>query len=193
MTEDPKQDLERVRQMIEDPRQEREWIRQTNIAYAGLLGAGFIMVEPFLTAASLDVSGKICVVAWAVAIPLLAGLLMVGQQEAFMRRSTKSVLVKVMKPVGQNAAFVGIVAGFWHIIGRLLANVASGRWRCRELGLAAQPAPRRSPASRRSSRRSRSGAGRSPDPRRSIERTICFAAMLMRTSRTYVPIQRPRF
>jgi hypothetical protein len=45
-------------------------------------------VQPFLTTASLDVSGKICVVAFAVAIPLLAALLLVGQQEFFKRRWT---------------------------------------------------------------------------------------------------------
>jgi hypothetical protein len=101
--------------VIEDPNQQREWVRQQKIVYAGLLGAAFIMVEPFLTAASLDVSGKICVVAFAVAIPLLAGLLLVAEHEAFVRHPTKSVLVKTTKPVAQNTAFVAIVAGFWHI------------------------------------------------------------------------------
>ena len=110
MTEDPKQ--ERV---WEDTNQERDWVRQNNIAYAGLLGVAFLMVSTFLTAASLDVAAKICVVAFAVAIPLLAALLMVGEHEAFTRRSTKSVLVKVTRPLAQNVAFVAIVAGFWHI------------------------------------------------------------------------------
>jgi uncharacterized membrane protein YfcA len=97
------------------PQQAQEWIRQNNIANAGLLGAAFIMVEGFLTARSLDVSGKICVVAFAVAIPLLAALLLVGQQEVFKRHSTESVLVKVAKAVAMASFFVGIVAGFWHI------------------------------------------------------------------------------
>jgi hypothetical protein len=68
--------------------QTQEWLRQSNVIYAGLLGAAFIIVQPFLTTASLDVSGKICVVAFAVAIPLLAALLLVGQQEFFKRRWT---------------------------------------------------------------------------------------------------------
>ena len=59
--------------MSEDPAQEQEWIRQNNLAYVGLIGVGVLMVQPFLTAASLDVSAKICVVAFAVANPLLAG------------------------------------------------------------------------------------------------------------------------
>jgi hypothetical protein len=101
--------------VIEDSKRTRESVRQNNIANAGLLVAALYMVAPFLTASSLDVSAKVCVVAFAVAIPLLAAHLVVGRQEVFKRRSTESVLVKVTKPVALASAFVGIVAGFWHI------------------------------------------------------------------------------
>lgn len=76
---------------------------------------GVYMVQPFLTATSLDVSAKICVVAFAVAIPLLAALLMVTWQEGFRRRLTTSVVVNVAKAVAQTSAFVGVVAGFWRV------------------------------------------------------------------------------
>jgi hypothetical protein len=66
-----------------DGAQQRECIRQNNLAYVGLMVIGVYMVRPFLTATSLDVSAKICVVAFAVAIPLLAALLMVTWQEGF--------------------------------------------------------------------------------------------------------------
>jgi hypothetical protein len=72
------------------------------------------MVQPFLTAASLDLSARICVVAFAVAIPLLAALVLVNMQEAFRRRWTRSVSVTIAQVVGQTGAFVGVVAGFWH-------------------------------------------------------------------------------
>lgn len=102
--------------MSEDRAQEREWVRQNNLAYAALIVIGVYMVQPFLTAASLDVSATICVVAFAVAIPLLAALVLVGQQETFRQRPTKSVLVTwIAKPVAQGSAVVGVVAGFWHI------------------------------------------------------------------------------
>jgi hypothetical protein len=100
----------------EDVTQEAEWVRQNNLAYVGLMGAGLVMVQPFVTAATLDLPAKICVVAFAVAIPLLAALVLVSQQEAFRRRSTPSVLVLLAKPFAQTCAFVGIVAGFWHIL-----------------------------------------------------------------------------
>jgi hypothetical protein len=98
-----------------DRAQEREWVRQNNLANAGLIGAALIMVQPFLTASRLDVAAKICVVAFAVAIPLLAALVLVGQQETFRQQPTKSVLVSLAKPVAQGSWFLGIVAGFWNI------------------------------------------------------------------------------
>jgi hypothetical protein len=74
------------------------------------------MVQPFLTAASLDLSAKVCVVAFSVAIPLLAALVLVNQQEVIRRRVTKAVLVEAARVVAQLCAFVGVVAGFWHIL-----------------------------------------------------------------------------
>jgi hypothetical protein len=50
----------------------QEWIRQNSLIYGALIAIGVYMVQPFLTAPSLDLSARICVVAFAVAIPLLA-------------------------------------------------------------------------------------------------------------------------
>jgi hypothetical protein len=58
---------------------------------------------------------QISIVAFAVAIRLLAALVMVNRQEAFRGRRTPSITVTVAQAVAQAAAFVGIVAGFWHI------------------------------------------------------------------------------
>ena len=97
------------------PEQEQEWLRQLSLIYGGLILIGVYMVQPFLTAASLDLSARICVVAFSVAIPLLAALVMVNRQEAFRRRATSSVLATIARVVAQDLAFVGVVAGFWHI------------------------------------------------------------------------------
>jgi uncharacterized membrane protein YoaK (UPF0700 family) len=99
----------------EDVKQVQETLRQLNLIYSGLIVIGVYMVAPFLTAASLDLSAKICVVAFSVAIPLLAALVMVNWQEAFRHRMTRSVLVTITQSVAQSSAFVGVVAGFWHI------------------------------------------------------------------------------
>jgi hypothetical protein len=47
------------------------------LIYGGLIGIGVVLVQPFLTAASLDPSATICVVAFSVTIPLLAALVLV--------------------------------------------------------------------------------------------------------------------
>jgi hypothetical protein len=101
--------------MSQDPELPMEWIRQFNWSYAGLLGIGAIMVQPFLAADSLEVSAMVSVVAFAVAIPLLAALVMVSWQESFRGRMTDSRIVAATRPVAQSAAVVGLVAGFWHI------------------------------------------------------------------------------
>ena len=97
------------------PKREQEWLRQLSLIYSGLILIGLYMVQPFLTAASLDLSAMIRVVAFSVAIPLLAALVLVNQQEAFRRRATTSVLAVIARVVAQNCAFIGVVAGFWHI------------------------------------------------------------------------------
>lgn len=102
--------------MKQDSAQEVEWLRQLNLIYVGLAGAGLLMVQPFLTAASLDLSARICVVAFSIAIPLLAALVMVNRQETFRGRLTNSVLVGIARAIAQLSAFVGVVAAFWHML-----------------------------------------------------------------------------
>ena len=51
-----------------------------------------------------------------VAIPLLAALVALNWQEAFRRRMAKSAIVSVTQVVAQSCAFIGVVAGFWHIL-----------------------------------------------------------------------------
>jgi hypothetical protein len=99
----------------QDPGLVQEWIRQNNLIYGALIAIGVYMVQPFLIAPSLDLTARICVVAFAVAIPLLAALVMINRQEAFRRRAANSRVVTIAQVVGQLCAFVGLVAGFWHI------------------------------------------------------------------------------
>jgi hypothetical protein len=93
----------------------REVLGQLGLIYGGLILIGVYMVQPFLTAPSLDASAKVSILAFSVAIPLLAALVMVNRQEAFRGQRTPSVTVTIAQVVAQLAAFVGIVAGFWHI------------------------------------------------------------------------------
>jgi hypothetical protein len=112
-------EAERIRQEAEeaaaDPAAQVEWIRQSNLIYGGLAGAGLVVVQPFLTAPSLDPPAMVCVIAFAVSIPLLAALLVLNRQEEFRHRATKSPVVEVAKAVAQGSAFVGLTAAFWHM------------------------------------------------------------------------------
>jgi hypothetical protein len=71
-----------------DPAHEEEWLRQLNVIYGGLIVLGVYRVQPFLTAASLDRSAKVCVVAFSLAIPLLAALVLVNLQPPSATRAT---------------------------------------------------------------------------------------------------------
>ena len=98
-----------------DPGQEQEWLRESDLINGGLIIVGVYMVQPFLTAGSLDLPARICLVAFSVAIPLLAALVLVNRRELSRRRATRSQFVVWTRVVAQNLAFVGVVAGFWHI------------------------------------------------------------------------------
>ena len=97
-------EAERIRQEVEDaasdPAAQAEWIRQSNLVFGGLAAAGLVVVQPFLTESSLDLSAMICVIAFAVSIPLLAALLVLNRQEEFRHRASRSALVSIaMRPL----------------------------------------------------------------------------------------------
>lgn len=108
-------EVEEIERQIFSPAQEREWIKQTNLTYGGLIGMGFIMVQPFLDNQPLDTAAMVCVLSFALSIPLLAGLLLVNYQEDFLKRFTPSILVTIGKTVAQTTAVIGFIAGLWHI------------------------------------------------------------------------------
>jgi len=127
VTEDPEHQAQRLEKEAQDqaewlaqrvtqePQLQQEWIRQDNLAYGGLIAIGVVLVQPFVGGASLDTAGLICVIAFAIAIPLLAALVLVNRLETLRRRRTSSRTVVVAKATAQGSAFVGLVGGFWHI------------------------------------------------------------------------------
>lgn len=133
-------DAERVKEEALTAESQHEGLMQQGAIYGGLIGIAVVMVQPFLLATSLDTSATICIVAFSIAIPLLAALVMINRQEVFRGRRTPSVTVVVTQSIAQLAAFVGIVAGFWHItwvagVGMLVAGFvallvhSAGWWR----------------------------------------------------------------
>jgi hypothetical protein len=98
--------------------QEEEFIRQNNLMYGGLIGIGVVMVQPFLTASAevIDVAARISLIAFSISVPLLAALLMLNRHEAYSQRLVNTFLVQGAKSVALGSGFVGVVAGFWHIL-----------------------------------------------------------------------------
>ncbi len=103
-----------TRSLTQDPVLGEEWLRQENLIYGGLMAIGIVWVQALLPY-PLDTSAMTCVLAFAVAIPLLAALIMVNRQEQFRRRRTSSRTVAGARAIAQGAAFLGLVAGFWHL------------------------------------------------------------------------------
>jgi hypothetical protein len=137
--------------------QEQEWLRQLSLIYSGLIVIGVYLVAPFLTAASLDLPAKVCVVAFSVAIPLLAALAIVNRQEVFRRRATTSVLATIAWVVAQTSPSlawspasgtspgslgVGMLAG--GLVGVAVHSAGYTRLECDQApSLAPRPAERR--------------------------------------------------
>jgi len=108
-------EADRVAADVRTGETKEEVLRQQGVIFGGLIGVAVLMVQPFLTTTTLDAPARISILAFAVAIPLLAALVLVNRQEAFRGRPTTSVSVTIARAIAQLAAFVGIVAGFWHI------------------------------------------------------------------------------
>ena len=118
-------------------------LRQSGVIYGGLIAIAVVMVQGFLKARSLSASATVSTIAFAVAIPLLAALVLINRQEAFRGRRTTSVSVTLAQAIAQLAALVGLVAGFWDITwsgGDILVagivavgvhGAGSGGWRAR--------------------------------------------------------------
>ena len=108
-------EAERIAAATETGEMKEEVLRQIGVMYGGLIAIAVVMVQGFLETSSLDASAKVSTIAFAVAIPLLAALVLINRQEAFRGRRTTSVSVTLARVIAQLAAFVGLVAGFWTI------------------------------------------------------------------------------
>lgn len=109
-------DEKKVAKNISTPAAKREWLKQEKLAYGGLVAASLVLIQPFLYPGAYDsTSAKVAVIAFSIAIPILAALILLNEEESFLRRPSRSKILLITRIIGQDAAFVGIVAAFWHI------------------------------------------------------------------------------
>ncbi|WP_067548251.1 hypothetical protein [Nocardia crassostreae] len=107
------EDAEFWGQMTPDER--AGWVRQERLMYGGLIAIGTVIIQPFLTSGSLDLTAMIAVVAFAVALPHLGVMVLIEDwtmpdiypKLRFMQQAAKSLAL--------GGSTLGVVAAFWHI------------------------------------------------------------------------------
>lgn len=102
--------------MKEDWTQKEGWLQQDSLIYGGLIGICVVIMQPFIAATSLDVPFKICIVAFSLAIPMLAVLIMLTQVQSLHHYASYPGYLVIARIVGQVSAFIGVIAAFWHML-----------------------------------------------------------------------------
>lgn len=92
-----------------------EWIRAEAVINAGLIIVGVYIVQSLLAANFADIAARISVVAWAVAIPLLAALGMLNVAQERYRYASYPIYLLTARAIAQASAATGLVSAFWHI------------------------------------------------------------------------------
>ena len=104
-----------------------EVLRFDTLMDAALIVLGVYILQAFISSGVTDAAGRVAIIAWAIAIPLLAFLALLNRtQEAFPYASIPSYLV-----AARGLALVGAVVGFeasvWHLwMPASIGSVASG-------------------------------------------------------------------
>jgi hypothetical protein len=92
-----------------------EWIRSDTVRNAALIVVGIYMVQSLLAISSVDLPAQIALVAWAIAIPLLAAHGMLNVTHESYRYASFPFYMIIVRIVAPIAALVGMVAAFWHV------------------------------------------------------------------------------
>ena len=92
-----------------------EWTQQTTAVFAGLIGIGLIIVQAFLSSGASDTPATISVLAFALAIPLLAALVMLNNAQAGYKYVSYPWYYSLAIMFSEMCAFVGVAAAFWHL------------------------------------------------------------------------------
>src|SRR5438874_12398517 len=94
-------------------------VRLYNLYAGGLIVFSLIVLQDCMTLKPLDRPAFISVVAFAIALPLLSGMLVVNAVESKYKygpsHSMIARLTETMFALGVIAALTGIDAAFWHI------------------------------------------------------------------------------
>ena len=102
-------------------------LQQTDLVYAGLAGIAIVFVQDFVGLPELDASATVSVLAFALALPLLAALGVLNALQAGYRYHPYPWWMTLAVVLALGASTVGIVAAFWYISAAAAAVlIASG-------------------------------------------------------------------
>jgi hypothetical protein len=107
-------DEDHAYEQLATPEEKRAWAKQNNLMYGGLIAISVVILQGFLGTSALGVSGRISIVAFAVALPLLAVLILLGELHSDDPTQATAVY-EIAKAVAMVGSLTGVVAAFWHI------------------------------------------------------------------------------
>jgi transglutaminase-like putative cysteine protease len=104
-----------------------EWVRAGTAIDVGLIVLGVYILQAFLSTNAADVSARIAILAWALAIPLLALLALLDYVQEGFRYVSNPLYLQSARGLATGAGVVGFVAAVWHLwIAASLVLIASG-------------------------------------------------------------------
>jgi hypothetical protein len=92
-----------------------EWIRADTAINAGFIVVGVYIVQALIGTGVADPATRLSIIAWAVAIPLLAALAMLNLVREWYRYTSYPLYWSIAWIFAHGAALVGLVAAIWHV------------------------------------------------------------------------------
>jgi hypothetical protein len=92
------------------------WLQQETVVYGGMVAIGVVIMQAFIAAGAHDLAAVVSLVAFAVALPLLAVLIMLNQAQDVQHQYMRPWYLIGAKLVGTSGALLGVAAAFWHVL-----------------------------------------------------------------------------
>jgi hypothetical protein len=104
-----------------------EVLRFDTLMDAALIVLGVYILQAFISTNVADGAGRVSIVAWALAIPLLAFLALLNRTQEAYKYASIPIYLTVARGLALSAAVVGFGAAVWHLwTPASLVLVASG-------------------------------------------------------------------
>src|SRR5215472_12997405 len=92
-----------------------EALRFESLMDVALIVLGVYTLQAFISTGVTDTAGRVSIVAWALAIPLLAFLALLNRTQEAYRYASIPLYLTVARGLALGAAVVGFGAAVWHL------------------------------------------------------------------------------